>query len=529
MADNTSQHSSNENGNFSLIMEEYGKGETQLNKSFSLNSAKFFESKTSRKTKLWKRYFMCKECKSSPKIIFKDSYLLDINCDCKEISDIRTKKFIKKYSIHKKEDIGSLLNCHKHNQHKYECYCLDCERNLCEECLKETYLHDNHSISYFDTNIDSNEQLKTLTDLIGKKREKLDEGDIDIREKLHLFEALINSFVEFPSYNFFTNIKNAIDYLKKLNINEMKEKIKIYKDNELKAIKEKSFLITYINISRQNFNDLSIFKELNNLNKLKTLILNENYISKIDPLLECDFEELENFEIERNKLNYKSLENFDKMKFKKIQFINLFRNEIESIKIFDKIIKFKTLTKFHVGENKFKKEEMIEIIKNRNIEYYLDLDFIKNIGLTGNFTRQTVHFIFKLKLQKLQFLYLNRNNLSSLDFLEALECPNLISFWAIENHLISFNGLSKLKYKNNIKRINLKDNNIKNIDDEDLSNFISQFENLNLLVLANNRINWDTSNNSKLIKKINDKFKDLRFIFEITKDNKIYLKEDSYT
>ena len=172
---------------------------------------------------------------------------------------------------------------------------------------------------------------------------------------------------------------------------------------------------------------------------------------------------------------------------------------------------------------------MIEIIKNRNIEYYLDLDFIKNIGLTGNFTRQTVHFIFKLKLQKLQFLYLNRNNLSSLDFLEALECPNLISFWAIENHLISFNGLSKLKYKNNIKRINLKDNNIKNIDDEDLPNFISQFENLNLLVLANNRINWDTSNNSKKKKKINDKFKDLRFIFEITKDNKIYLKEDSYT
>ena len=524
MADNISQSSSNENGNFSQIMREY---EVQSDNGFSINSTKLFENITNEKAKLQKIFFMCKKCESSPKIIFKNSYLLDINCDCKEISDIRTQEFIKKYS-YKKEDIGFSLNCHKHNNHKYECYCLDCERDLCEECLKETYLHDNHSISYFDTNIDSNEQLKTLTDLIGKKREKLDKGDLDIREKLHLFEALINSFVEFPSYNIFTNIKNAIDYLKKLNINEMKEKIKINSFKELLDVKEKSPLITYINISRQNFNDLSKFKELDNLNKLKTLILNENYITNIDPLFECDFEELENFEIERNKLNYKSLENFDKMKFKKIQFINLFRNEIESIRIFDKIIKFKTLTKFHVGENKFKKEEMIEIIKNSNIEYYLDLDFIKNIGLTANFTSQTVHFIFKLKLQNLEFLYLNRNNLSSLDFLERLECPNLISFWAIENHLISFNGLSKIKYKNKLRRINLKDNNIKNIDDDDLFEFISKFKSLNLLVLANNGINWDTPKNSKLIKKINDEFKNLRLISEITKDNKIYLKEDSY-
>ena len=104
--------------------------------------------------------------------------------------------------------------------------------------------------------------------------------------------------------------------LKKLNINEMKEKIKINNVKEPIGVKGKSLLITYINISRQNFNDLSIFKKLDNLNKLKTLILKENCISRIDPLSECDFEELKNFEIERNKLNNKSMEYFDKIKKK---------------------------------------------------------------------------------------------------------------------------------------------------------------------------------------------------------------------
>ena len=500
--------------NISRIREEY---EEINNNSFSINSTKFYSNKYNTKIKLKKRYFMCDNCKSTPKMIFKDNNIIDIICDCKEISNLRIKDFINSYSYHKREDVEYHLCCYEHKHNKYKCYCFVCHQNLCEECIKETFLHDNHVFNFFSSDI-NNKEIFYLNELIINKREKLTKGDNDIREKLNLFEALINSYKEFPCRNLYESIKNAKKFLESLNITETKERLKIRKEKELIEYTKKSNLIFYINISRQNFNDLSIFKGLD-LSNLKILILNENCIQNIDPLLNCNFKELDNLELERNKLNYQSMKDFDKMLLPNIKYINLFRNEIETIKIFDKILNFKTLTKFHVGENKFEAEE---IIKNANKKY--DLSFLKNIGLTANFTEKTIFFALNLILPNIEFLYLNRNNLFSLGFLKDLECPNLISFWAIENHLIDYNDLPKLKYKDKIQRINLKDNKIKNIDN--LLEFISEFPNLEYLVLVNNEINWNEKKNNKLIEEVNNKYKNLKLIFEINGDNKIYLQGD---
>ena len=75
-----------------------------------------------------------------------------------------------------------------------------------------------------------------------------------------------------------------------------------------------------------------------------------------------------------------------------------------------------------------------------------------------------------------------------------------------------------------MERINLKDNKIKKIDD--LLKFISNFEKLNLLILVNNEIDWDKPINNKLLEDINNKYKKLKLIIEITEENKIYLEED---
>ena len=500
-------------GNASKIKNEY---EEVFNNSNSSNSINFYPNKLSKKIKLKKRYFMCCGCRAAPQLDFKDNEL-DLTCDCKEISNLRIKGFIDNYSYQKKEEVEFYLSCKVHKQNIYKCYCLVCNKNLCEECLKITKLHDNHSINNFFS-VKNNKEVDSLKELIRKKREKLNKGDKDIREKLNLFEGLINSYNEFPCHNLYESIKSAKSYLEKFDIKEIIERLKITKEKGLIDNKKKSFLISYINISKQNFNNLSIFKELD-LSNLKILVLNENCITNIDPLLCCNFKELETFEIERNKLNYKSMENFDKMNFPNIKFINLFRNEIESIKIFEKVLNFKTLEKFHVGENKFKKEE---IIQNGNKTY--NLNFLLNIGLTGNFTKETIYFTLNLNLINLEYLYLNRNNLTSLDILKDFELPNLKSFWAIENQLIDYNGLSKLKYKNKMERINLKDNKIKKIDD--LLQFISNFEKLNLLILVNNEIDWDKPINNKLLEDINNKYKKLKLIIEITEENKIYLEED---
>lgn len=308
MEDNKSNLSINiSSGNVSKIRDEY---EEIFNNSFSLNSTKFYPNKLDKKIKLKKRYFMCDYCKSAPKLDFKGN-LIDLTCECKEIFNLRIKDFIKNYSYHKIEEVEYHLCCDEHKKNQYKCYCIDCNQNLCEECLKITKLHDNHSINNFFSVI-NNKEVDSLKELIRKKREKLSKGDIDIREKLNLFEGLINSYNEFPCYNLFESIKNAKSYLENFDIKEIKERLKIKKEKELIDNINNSFLISYINISRQNFNDLSIFKKLDLIN-LKTLILNENCINNIDPLLGCNFKELEIFELERNKLNYKSIINFDKI------------------------------------------------------------------------------------------------------------------------------------------------------------------------------------------------------------------------
>ena len=211
------------------------------------------------------------------------------------------------------------------------------------------------------------------------------------------------------------------------------------------------------------------------------------------------------------------MEKFEKMIFKNIMIINLFTNEIESPQIFEKIMNYNTLKIFFIGANKFTKEE---IIKNGNTKY--DLSHLKRIGLTENFINGNIYFILNMKLTGLKFIYLNKNNLSSLSFLKDMDWPNLVSFWARENNLTDYNDILKLKYKDKLKRINLKENNIENIDN--LLEFISNFPKLRLLILGNNKINLDSPKNKQIIEDIKKKYKNLKIILEIEK-NGPYLKE----
>ena len=280
--------------------------------------------------------------------------------------------------------------------------------------------------------------------------------------------------------------------------------IKIRTIEELKDIKKNSHLISSIKINYQNFDDLSIFKDLD-LRNIKELQLQGNGIKSIEPLLYCNFENLKFFDIENNKLNDENFKNFDKIKFKNIEFMNLYENEIKSPKIFEKILNFKTLKIFYVGKNKF---DINEINKNIKKKYYLP--YLKEIGITGNFSDETSHFIPNLNFLDLEILYISRNNLSSLKFLDKVKCPNLIEFWAINNNLTDYHDILKLPFKKTIKKINLKGNKINNI--KDLMKFISFFPNLKELILINNEINIDEPNNKKIIEDIKNEYKNLNLV-----------------
>ena len=132
------------------------------------------------------------------------------------------------------------------------------------------------------------------------------------------------------------------------------------------------------------------------------------------------------------------------------------------------------------------------------------LEHLKKIGITtGNFNDKTIHFIKNLKFSKLKVMYVSRNNLSSLKFLKDVDCINLESFWAINNNLTNYNDILSLPHKENIKKINLKGNKIKYIDD--LLEFIKNFPNLNELILVDNPINMNNSRYKKIINEIKKK------------------------
>ena len=485
--------------------------ENQLNQKITLNDSIHFYlyPNESKKRKLKNKYFLCKYCRSSPKVSFINYNLLQINCDCKKIINLRPNDFIEYYTIHKNNEEQNFC-CKIHNDFKYKYYCLDCKVNLCEDCKQKLKEHENHSLEYL---LDIDEKIEEIKKLIKEVRKKLSKGDIEYRKILNLIEALIKKYKEYPSHNLYKTIFNSFEFLSHPIIPEITEMIKIRTIEELIDNKKNSHLISSIKINYKNFDDLSIFKELD-LRNLKELQLQGNGIKSIEPFLYCNFDNLKFFDIENNKLNDESFKNFDKIRFKKIEHMNLYENEIKSPEIFEKILNFKTLKIFYVGKNKFDKNEI-----NKNIKNKYNLPYLKEIGITGNFSDETSHFIPNLNFLDLEILYISRNNLSSLKFLDKVNCPNLIEFWAINNNLNDYHDILKLPSKKKIKKINLKGNKINNIND--LMKFISFFPNLKELILINNEINLDEPNNKKIIENIKNEYKNLNLVLgEIESKNR---------
>lgn len=461
----------------------------------SLNNSINFYPTEERKKKLKKKYIICNHCHSSAKIKLLFNNLIHVKCNCRKLGNLRINDFIDNYINHEKKEINDYLCCKEHKSQKYISYCLDCKLNLCEKCLTTSKYHENHLLENI-LNVESH--LNEIKELIKKNRKKLSKGDIENRKILNIFENMVKLYNDYPSHNLYKSLFFAKEFLNKMNIPEITKKIKIFSKEELYGNVNNSSLITSIKINYNNFNDLSIFKQLD-LHNLQKLQLQGNEISNIEPLLYCDLKKLKFLDLENNKLNDESVKDFDKLKFGDIRYINLFDNQIKSPSIFEKVINYKSLKTFFVGKNKFDEKE---INKNMNKEYHLEQ--LKKIGITGNFTDKTIDFVKNLKFSsKLKIMYISRNNLSSLKFLKDVNCSNLEEFWSINNNIKDYNDILLLRHKNNIKNINLKGNKIKKIDD--LLNFIEKFPNLEELTLLDNPINIEKPNYKKIIREITSK------------------------
>lgn len=238
------------------------------------NNSSFYEEYSAEIEKINKKYFICKECKSIPKIIFNQDNSFNLKCNCKKRTNLifNSNDFKYNYSYignnDKSEDtyLNNLL-CKDHNSKKYKYYCSDCKVDICEECFIER--HKRHSLIFFTDN-----KMELLLNDLSKLKIKLNSNlmteFINWRDIKDLIEILMNEFDETPCIKLYKSINSAKQYLENLNKeNNFSEIITDIK--QFKSGKSFIFPIIEIDIYKQNFSDLSILKrlDLKNLKKLK--------------------------------------------------------------------------------------------------------------------------------------------------------------------------------------------------------------------------------------------------------------------
>ena len=446
------------------------------------------------KKKFKNKIFLCKECHYIPKLKLKyENKALIISCKCKKCINIKPRNFIERYRCKKR--ITKVYSCKEHEKKYFKYYCIDCKQNLCEECAKNE-IHYNHikTFELLEVGYKTDDIIKQIEEI----RTKLQSGDIENRQIPNIFEVLVYNYNSYPCHNQYHNLFEAEKFLTALESEipkmEKIEMMKINNINDLELYKSQSHLFSSIHIKDKIFN-LSSLKDLT-LNNLESLQLRNKQIENLDVILNKEFDKLKNLNLTKNKLTYKSLEKLDPRNFKNLETLNLYINEIKSIKIFFKLAEFENLKKLHIGENKF---DLNEINKNNK---KINLSKLELLGITGSLSDDTSKFLPYLVCKNLEVLYISRNNLSSIKFMKDCQLKKLKKFWAINNKLSGNikNILEYLPSKETLEIINLEGNKINNLDGFD--EIINKFPKLKEINLKNNNI--DLAKYKKLIKNIEE-------------------------
>ena len=133
---------------------------------------------TPREMKAKEIFYNCSECFSPIEILSLDEKesIIEFNCvNNNQKRKMRIKEYINKMKILKEKNKNNINNdrCNEHNDNDFDCYCLDCNRHLCKECLK-TRDHVNHQKSGIIEIKPSKKELKIIDDIIKFYDEKIE-------------------------------------------------------------------------------------------------------------------------------------------------------------------------------------------------------------------------------------------------------------------------------------------------------------------------------------------------------------------
>jgi Leucine-rich repeat (LRR) protein len=264
--------------------------------------------------------------------------------------------------------------------------------------------------------------------------------------------------------------------------------------------RKKIEMITSIIINNQKLKNIDLLCDENLIN-LQLLVLVGNYIEDITPLKKAKFINIKYINLQNNKINNKNIAFLPEIKFKELFYLNLSFNNLDDFTFFENLYQFKSLTKLYMAGNNFKSKFSEYKSKNNNKNKFDSFPSIKELGLSnGVFSDYSIKILCDFNISKLKVLYLNRNNLSSLSFVEKLECLDLEEIWLNNNYIKDFRPLIKFK---KLKVLQLMNNLIDNIDN--LIDFIKILFYLEKINITGNKINFIEGNNNNIVDYIKSK------------------------
>ena len=391
-------------------------------------------------------FYNCSECSSLIEIIYIDNKEIEFKCFNPKGSHKKRmpiEDYINKMKIHniQKNDEKCMIKEHYKN---YESYCLECNKHLCEKCLKsrEHLLHNTINIKEFLPKINELNLLDTIIQYLENKKE--------FKLLSNLYEIIYNTYNKTNNnYYYCININFIIISFMEKN-KDFKNKVTSEEYENLIKIKKRKEKINQVN------DDI-----LNNLLD-KTEEMKSHYEKEIINLKEI----IDNYKNEID--NLKNGENLNKINDDSIN-KNMIGGiiDINSNEINNKIHLFNT--DFKEGIDVYLNNKKINMIKDNNM-WIIDSIFIKKEG------KYSFKIIFNNIMNNMQGFFAKCSNIISLDF-SNFDSSNVI------NMSYMFNNCNKLK---EIKGINtIKTNNV--VEMTAIFQFCSQLEYLNLT-------NFDISN-----------------------------------
>ena len=314
-------------------------------------------------------HFFCKKCHQVPTIQFIDVLDIRFTCKCHKNKQIKIAQYLDETlqtidvnnEEENKEETNEQVNnilldvfyCKVHKDQKFLYYCEMCNILLCRKCLRENKDHNNHSPLIFDMLMnEADEKIEFIKEKFYLNSHHFDnessnflDDNLDKLIKYANFtkfiNALVNDYNNYTCYSHFLIISKLYQFLENLNKNnnddiqalELKEEIHINNMNNLNLINSKVDLVTSIILINCNIFDIKIFCEANLIN-LKILNLSNNCISSIKLLSSSKFKNIESLDFSVNKIGDDSIKYFSQLEFKKLNFLNLYKNNFTDFKLF---------------------------------------------------------------------------------------------------------------------------------------------------------------------------------------------------